>query len=73
MVAKKAPPTTGRGRPKGFHRGEEPPRIGTGAAAPSPLPTPTPMTPPHPPRPPVSALPQNPLASISGSVWWTSS
>ena len=59
VVSKKPPHSTGRPLPKGFHRGDEPPRIGTGAVQPLPqpqLPAATPMTPAHPPRPPLSAF-----------------
>ena len=59
-LPKKAPPTTGRGIPAVFIRGDEPPRIGSGQVQPAPpkLPGSTPTTPAHPPRPPISALPQ---------------
>ena len=70
ILAKKAPPTTGRGRPAGFYSGDEPPRIGSAPVQPPPPPKPwevqpqgmfhppsaTPMTPGYPPRPPVKAL-----------------
>ena len=70
-VVKKAPPTLGRPRPSAFYSGVEPPRIG--AALPPPPPAEsrpavvpsvelplaaTPMTPSHPPRPPIAALPK---------------
>ena len=74
-ILKKAPPTTGRGRPAGFYSEDEPPRIGSAPAQPPPPPKPTsawdvqpqgifhpptatPMTPSHPPRPPIDALPK---------------
>ena len=40
ILPKKAPPTTGRGRPAGFYSGDEPPRIGS-----------APVQPPLPPKP----------------------
>ena len=52
---------TRRGIPKGFIHVTEPPRIGAGTVQqpqPLQLPTATPTTPAHPPRPPISALPQ---------------
>ena len=61
ILSKKAPPTTGRGRPAGFYSDTEPPRIGSEQVQPAPppkLPRSTPTTPAHPPRPPLSALPQ---------------
>ena len=61
ILPKKAPPTTGRGRPAAFYSGDEPPRIGTEQVQPAPppkLPGSTPMTPSYPARPPISALPQ---------------
>ena len=73
-VLKKAPPSTERPMPKGFYSDREPQRIGTGPVQPPPPTTPrpgaaqpeglslplaaTPMTPSHPPRPPVEALPK---------------
>ena len=70
-AVKKAPPTSGRPMPSVFHSETEPPRIGSGVpppppAAPRPKVVPsvelplaaTPMTPSHPPRPPLSALPK---------------
>ena len=70
-AVKKAPPTSGRPMPSVFHSETEPPRIGSGVqppppAAPRPKVVPsialplaeTPMTPGHPPRPPLSALPK---------------
>ena len=60
-LPKKAPPTTGKGMPAGFYRGDAPPRIGSEQVQPAPppkLPGSTPTTPAHPPRPPISALPQ---------------
>ena len=72
-VVKKAPPTLGRARPSAFYSDAEPPRIGAviqppPPAAPRPAVVPsvelplaaTPMTPSHPPRPPISALPKHP-------------
>ena len=38
-VLKKAPPTTGRGRPASFYSGDEPPRIGTAPVQPPPPPS----------------------------------
>ena len=71
-VVKKAPPTLGRARPSAFYSDAEPPRIGAEIeppppAAPRPAVVPsvelplaaTPMTPSHPPRPPISALPKH--------------
>ena len=71
-AVKKAPPTSGRPMPSVFHSESEPPRIGSGVpppppAAPRPKVVPsialplaaTPMTPSHPPRPPLSALPKH--------------
>ena len=71
-AVKKAPPTLGRARPKAFYSDTEPPRIGSGVPPPPPAePRPavvpsvqlplaaTPMTPSHPPRPPLSALPKH--------------
>ena len=68
-VLKKAPPSAGRPMPKGFYSDKEPPRIGSAPVQPLPPPRPrpweaqppgvslplaaTPMTPGHPPRPPV--------------------
>ena len=73
-VLKKAPPSAGRPRPKAFYSDSEPPRIGSAPVQPLPppksrpweaqpqgvsLPLATaPMTPGHPPRPPVEALPK---------------
>ena len=82
-VLKKAPPSTGGPMPKGFYYDKEPPRIGTGPAQPPPPTTPrpgaaqpeglplplaaTPMTPCHPPRPPVEALPKHvPMETSQG-------
>ena len=75
---KKAPPTLGRPRPAAFYSGTEPPRIGSEVqppppAAPRPAVVPsvqlplaaTPMTPSHPPRPPLSALPKHPSMEAS--------
>ena len=41
-ILKKAPPTTGRGRPAAFYVGDEPPRIGTAPVQPPPPPRPAP-------------------------------
>ena len=70
-VVKKAPPTLGRPRPSAFYSEAEPPRIGAVLPPPPPAePRPavvpsvelplaaTPMTPSHPPRPPIAALPK---------------
>ena len=70
-VVKKAPPTLGRQRPSAFYSEAEPPRIGAVLPPPPPAePRPavvpsveiplaaTPMTPSHPPRPPIAALPK---------------
>ena len=70
-AVKKVPPTSGRDMPSVFYSETEPPRIGSGVqppppAAPRPKVVPsialplaeTPMTPSHPPRPPLSALPK---------------
>ena len=72
-VLKKAPPSMGRPMPKGFYSDKEPPRNGTPVQPPPPTtPRPeaaqvpglslplaaTPMTPSHPPCPPVEALPK---------------
>ena len=73
-VLKKAPPSVGRRMTKGFYSDKEPPRIGSAPVQPLPPPRPrpweaqppgvslpleaTPMTPGHPPRPPVEALPK---------------
>ena len=43
ILAKKAPPTTGRGRPAGFYSGDEPPRIGSAPVQPPPPPKPSSM------------------------------
>ena len=72
-VVKKAPPSTGRPMPPGFYVDKEPPRIGTPVQPPPPatsrpdaaqglnLPlAATPVTPCHPPRPPIDALPKHP-------------
>ena len=72
-VVKKAPPTLGRPRPSAFYSEAEPPRIGAVLQPPPPAePRPavvpsvelplaaTPMTPSHPPRPPIAALPKYP-------------
>ena len=48
VLPKKAPPTTGRGRPAGFYSDSEPPGIGSDQVQPAPppkLPGSTPMTP----------------------------
>ena len=71
-VLKKVPPSTGRPMPKGFYSDKEPPRIGPVQIPPPTTPRPgaaqveglslplaaTPMTPGHPPRPPIEALPK---------------
>ena len=80
-VVKKAPPTCGRPMPSVFYSETEPPRIGSGVqppppAAPRPKGVPsialplaeTPMTPSHPPRPPLSALPKHPSMETSSSA-----
>ena len=77
-IVKKAPPSTGRPTPPGFYSDKEPPRIGTPAQPPPPatsrpdaaqglnLPlADTPMTPCHPPRPPIDALPKHPSMETS--------
>ena len=77
-VLKKAPPSTGRPMPAGFYSDKEPPRIGTPVQPPPPatvrsaeaqglnLPlAATPMTPSHPPRPPIEALPKHPSMETS--------
>ena len=77
-VVKKAPPTLGRPRPSAFYSDAGPPRIGAVTqppppAAPRPAVVPsvelplaaTPMTPSHPPRPPVEALPKYPSMETS--------
>ena len=77
-VVKKAPPTLGRPRPSAFYSDAEPPRIGAPLQPPPPAaPRPaesqgsdlllaaTPMTPSHPPRPPVEALPKHPSMETS--------
>ena len=78
---KKAPPTLGRARPSAFYSDAEPPRIGAviqppPPAAPRPAVVPsvelplaaTPMTPSHPPRPPLSALPKHPSMETSSGA-----
>ena len=80
-AVKKAPPTCGRPKPSVFYSDTEPPRIGSGVqppppAAPRPKGVPsialplaeTPMTPSHPPRPPLSALPKHPSMETSSSA-----
>ena len=80
-VVKKAPPTLGRARPSAFYSDTEPPRIGAviqppPPAAPRPAVVPsvelplaaTPMTPSHPPRPPISALPKHPSMETSSGA-----
>ena len=80
-AVKKAPPTCGRPMPSVFYSETEPPRIGSGVqppppAAPRPKGVPsialplaeTPMTPSHPPRPPLSALPKHPSMETSSSA-----
>ena len=77
-VVKKAPPTLGRPRPSAFYSDAEPPRIGAVLQPPPPAePRPavvpsvelplaaTPMTPSHPPRPPIAALPKYPSMETS--------
>ena len=72
-VVKKAPPSMGRPMPPVFYSDKEPPRIGTQLQPPPPptsrpdaahglnLPlATTPVTPCHPPRPPIDALPKHP-------------
>ena len=44
ILPKKAPPTTGRGRPAAFYSGDEPPRIGSAPVQPPPLPKPSSMS-----------------------------
>ena len=79
-VVKRAPPTLGRARPSAFYSDAEPPRIGAviqppPPAAPRPAVVPsvelplaaTPMTPSHPPCPPISALPKHPMETSSGA------
>ena len=80
-VVKKAPPTLGRARPSVFYSDTEPPRIGAVIQPPPPaVPRPavvpsvelplaaTPMTPSHPPRPPISALPKHPSMETSSGA-----
>ena len=80
-AVKKAPPTLGRARPAAFYSDTEPPRIGSEVpppppAAPRPAVLPsvelplaaTPMTPSHPPRPPLSALPKYPSMETSSGA-----
>ena len=80
-AVKKAPPTCGRPMPSVFYSETAPPRIGSGVqppppAAPRPKVVPsialplaeTPMTPGHPPRPPLSALPKHPSMETSSSA-----
>ena len=80
-AVKKAPPTCGRPMPSVFYKETEPPRIGSGVqppppAAPRPKGVPsialplaeTPMTPSHPPRPPLSALPKHPSMETSSGA-----
>ena len=80
-AVKKAPPTCGRPMPSVFYSDTEPPRIGSGVqppppAAPRPKGVPsialplaeTPMTPSHPPRPPLSALPKHPSMETSSGA-----
>ena len=77
-AVKKAPPTLGRARPSAFYSDAEPPRIGAPAQPPPPavqrpaeaqsvnLPlAATPMTPSHPLRPPIEALPKYPSMEMS--------
>ena len=82
-VLKKAPPSTGRPMPTAFYSDKEPPRIGTPVQPPPPttsrpdaaqapclnLPlAATPMTPSHPPRPPIEALPEHASMEPSSSA-----
>ena len=80
-TVKKAPPTCGRPMPSVFFKETEPPRIGSGIqppppAAPRPKGVPsialplaeTPMTPSHPPRPPLSALPKHSSMETSSNA-----
>ena len=80
-AVKKAPPTLPRARPAAFYSDTEPPRIGSEIAPPPPAaPRPevvpsvalplaaTPMTPGHPPRPPLSALPKHPSMETSSGA-----
>ena len=80
-AVKKAPPTTGRPRPCAFYSDTEPPRIGAPVQPPPPaVPRPsdapsgslllaaTPMTPGHPPRPPIDALPKHPSMEMSSGA-----
>ena len=77
-VVKKAPPSMGRPLPSGLYSDKEPPRIGTPVQPPPPatsrpdavqglnLPlAATPVTPCHPPRPPIDALPKHPSMETS--------
>ena len=77
-VVKKAPPSSGRPMPSVFQSDAEPPRIGAPVQPPPPAaPRPadaqsvnlplaaTPMTPSHPPRPPIEALPKYPSMETS--------
>ena len=77
-VVKKAPPSSGRPMPSVFQSDAEPPRIGAPVQPPPPAaPRPadaqgvnlplaaTPMTPGHPPRPPLEALPKHPSMETS--------
>ena len=80
-AVKKAPPTTGRPRPCAFYSDAEPPRIGAPVQPPPPaVPRPsdassgslllaaTPMTPSHPPRPPIDALPEHPSMEMNSGA-----
>ena len=80
-AVKKAPPTTGRSRPAAFYSDAEPPRIGAPVQPPPPaVPRPsdapsgslllaaTPMTPGHPPHPPIDALPKHPPMEMSSGA-----
>ena len=77
-AVKKAPPSSGRPMPSVFQSDAEPPRIGAPVQPPPPAaPGPadaqsvrlplaaTPMTPSHPPRPPIAALPKYPSMETS--------
>ena len=76
-VGKKAPPSTGRPMPSGFYSDKEPPRIGTQVQPPPPATSSpaaaqglnpplaaTPMTPSHPPRLAIDALPKHPSMEL---------
>ena len=80
-VVKKAPPSRGRPMPPGFYSDKEPPRIGTPMQPPPPttsrpdaaqglnlLLASTPVTPSHPPCPPIDALPKHPSMKTGTSA-----